>query len=84
MAISNLSGLNFGTLTGQRPITTEAATRGRAGFNPEESIFGSQNVNAQKLSSNDPRGSLFNGFDVSGWNGSPVYEPGERRLDFNA
>ena len=33
---------------------------------------------------NDNRGSLFEGFDVSNWQGSPIYNEGEKIYDYMA
>jgi len=32
----------------------------------------------------EPKGSLFDGFDISNWNGSPVYQEGEKIYDYIA
>ena len=32
----------------------------------------------------EPKGSLFEGFDISNWNGSPVYQDGEKIYDYIA
>ena len=34
--------------------------------------------------STEPKGSLFEGFDVSNWNGTPVYQEGEKIYDYLA
>ena len=62
MAIESLNGAHnvnpFAFNAGHSSIrTTQAATQGRT-----EALGGG----------NDPRGSLWNGFDISNWNGAPV------------
>ena len=71
MAMENLSAVNpFVSRPSQGgPTLREAGHQGRV---------------EQPRYSADPRGSLFDGFDVSGWNGAPVYGEDEHVLDFNA
>ena len=52
---------------GKGSHTTAAATQGRA-----ETLGGAS----------DPRGSLWNGFNISNWNGAPVYQEGEHILEY--
>ena len=62
----NVNPFTFG-IGGKGPHTTAAGTNGRV-----ETLGGAS----------DPRGTAWNGFDVSNWNGSPVYQQGEHKLDF--
>ena len=52
-------------------------------------LEGKVNVSSKVQATNayknpEPRGSLFEGFDISNWNGTPVYKEGEKIYDYIA
>ena len=78
----------------QTNVKTES--QGFKGFASEDDIEkaaqfleGKVNLSSKVQATNpnkniEPKGSLFDGFDISNWNGSPVYQEGEKIYDYIA
>ena len=60
----------------------------RISVNPfvERNASNNRSVNAKTQTpiAPNPRGSLFEGFDVGNWDGSPIYQPDEHNICYFA